>query len=100
LAPSWATAAKPAVSAQASASAMPSTSSPPKPRTIGTNHQRQPAQAQQEEELLDELRAVRKRRPNGRDERLGGQDHHVPDLFERALRGQEDPIGCCSDHCL
>src|SRR5690606_2672326 len=50
-----------------------------------------------EEELLDELQAVRERRPNRRQQRLAGQDHHLPDLLEPVLDGQVRPL-CHSSH--
>jgi hypothetical protein len=53
---------------------------------------------QHEQELLDELGAVRIGRPQRRHERLAGQDHHVADLLQQALGRQEDPIGCGSNH--
>src|SRR4029077_9572676 len=46
------------------------------------DHHREPAELECEKELPDELAAVRVRRPDRRDDRLGGQDHHVPDLLE------------------
>src|SRR4051794_9554824 len=64
------------------------------------DQQREPAEAQREQELLDELRAVRIRRPDGRHDGLAGQDHHVPDLLQQVLGGQESPIGYCSDQLL
>ena len=63
------------------------------------DQQREPAQPQREQELLHELAAVRVRRPDRRHDRLAGQDHHVPDLLEQVLGGQECPIGYCTNHC-
>src|SRR3954454_3526021 len=50
------------------------------------DQQREPAQPQREEELDDELAAVRVRGPEGGHDRLARQDHHVADLFEQVLR--------------
>ena len=44
------------------------------------DHQREPAQPQREQELLDELAAVRVGRTERGDDRLPGQDHHVARL--------------------
>ena len=62
------------------------------------DQQREPAEPQREQELLHELGAVRVRRPDGRHDRLAGQDHHVADLLQQVLGRQEDPIGCATDH--
>ena len=59
---------------------------------------REPAELEGEEELADELAAVGIRRPDRRSDRLAGQDHHVPDLLEQTLGGQERPVGYGSDH--
>src|SRR5690606_17346018 len=56
------------------------------------DRQRQPAEPQHEEELLDELGPVRIRRTQGGDEGLARQDHHVADLLQQVLGRQEDPI--------
>src|SRR5918992_216779 len=63
----------------------------------GGDEQREPAELQREEELRDELAAVRIRRPEGRHDRLAREDHHVPDLFEQVLHGQEPAIGDASN---
>ena len=55
--------------------------------------QREPAQLQREHELVDELAAVRIRRPQRRHDRLAGQDHHVADLLEQVLHGEETAVG-------
>ena len=47
------------------------------------DQQREPAQLQREQELRDELAAVRIRRPERRDDRLAGEDQHVADLLEQ-----------------
>ena len=57
------------------------------------DQQREPAQPQREQELADELAAVRVRRTQGRHDRLPRQDHHVPDLFEQVLRGKKRSVG-------
>src|SRR4051812_31486624 len=62
------------------------------------DQERQPAELEHEQELLDELGAVGVRRPHRGDQRLPGEDHHVPDLLEQVLGGKEDAIGGCSDH--
>ena len=56
------------------------------------DHHREPAELEREQELADELAAVGVGRPDRRRERLAGQDHHVPDLLEQALGGQERPV--------
>ena len=62
------------------------------------DEQRKPAQLQREEELVDELAAVRIRRPQRGHDRPARQDHHVSDLFEHALRRKERSIGDVADH--
>ncbi len=62
------------------------------------DHQREPAELEREQELADELAAVGIRGPDRRDDRLAGQDHHVPDLLEQALGGQERPVSGGADH--
>ena len=62
------------------------------------DQQREPAQPQREEELADELAAVRVRRTQGRHDRLPRQDHHVPDLFEQVLRRKKRSVGDASNH--
>ena len=56
------------------------------------DHHREPAELEREQELADELAAVGVRGPDRRRDRLAGQDHHVPDLLEQALGGQERPV--------
>ncbi len=53
----------------------------------GADQQGEPAELEREQELADELAPVGVGRLDGRDDRLAGQDHHVPDLLEQALRG-------------
>ena len=66
----------------------------------GRDQQREPAELQGEEELADELLAVGiGRLDRGRD-RTRGEDHHLPDLFEHRLGGQECPVDSGSDHLL
>ena len=64
----------------------------------GRDEQREPAQAEREQELVDELAAVRIRRTNRGQDRLAREDHHVADLLKQALRGQEYSIGCGANH--
>ncbi len=65
----------------------------------GRDEQREPAELQGEEELADELLAVGIGRPDRRDHRPRGEDHHVPDLLEEGLGGREPPAyGCCCFH--
>src|SRR5581483_6743535 len=64
----------------------------------GRDEQREPAQLQREQELRDELPAVRVRRSQGRDDRLPRENHHVADLLEEALGRQECSIGDGPDH--
>src|SRR5581483_4528895 len=59
---------------------------------------REPAELEGEDELAHELAAVRVRGLDRGGDRLAGQDHHVPDLLEERLRGQEGPVGYGSDH--
>src|SRR3712207_621038 len=57
----------------------------------GRDHQREPAEAQEEEALLDELGAVAVRRPDGRRQRLARQDGDVARCVETgAYRGWND----------
>jgi hypothetical protein len=67
------------------------------PEGDGREQQREPAEADGEEELLDELAAVDVGRPHGGDERLAGQDHHVADLFQDALGRQIRPLAEAPD---
>ena len=53
----------------------------------GADQQGEPAELEREQELADELAPVGVGRLDGRDDRLAGQDHHVPNLLEQALRG-------------
>ena len=62
------------------------------------DQQRKPAQPQREEELADELAAVGVRRTQGRQDRLPGQNHHVPDFFEQVLRRKKRPVGDATNH--
>ena len=62
------------------------------------DQEREPAKAQREQELRHELAAVGVGRADRRDDRLAGQDHHVPDLLEEVLGGQEGPVGGGADH--
>ena len=62
------------------------------------DQQRKPAQPQREEELADELAAVGVRRTQGRQDRLPGQNHHVPDFFEQVLRRKKRPVGDAANH--
>jgi hypothetical protein len=72
-------------------------------RAVGDRHhrddQREPAELQQEVELLDELGAVGKRRSDRGQDRLAGQDHHVPDLLQDVLDGQICPLYRSSHLC-
>ena len=60
------------------------------------DQQREPAQLEREQELVDELPAVRIGRADRRQDRLPRQDHHVADLLEQVLSRQEYSIGCCA----
>ena len=62
------------------------------------DQQREPAKAQREQELRHELAAVGVGRADRRDDRLAGQDHHVADLLEQVLGGQEGPVGGATNH--
>src|SRR4029453_8079162 len=64
----------------------------------GGDQHREPAELQCEQELADELAPVRVGGPDRRGDRLRGQDHHVPDLLEERLGGQECPVDGGSDH--
>ena len=65
----------------------------------GRDQQREPAELEGEEELADELLAVRIRRFHRGDERASSEDHHFPDLFEEGLRrGEGLPYRCGSIH--
>src|SRR5215212_1365832 len=73
-------------------------------RAVAERHrgdqQREPAQLQREQELRDELAAVRIRRTDRGDDRLAREDHHVADLLEGVPRWRERSVGDCSDHLL
>ena len=62
------------------------------------DQKREPAQAQREQELRHELAPVGVGRADRRHDRLAGQDHHVADLLEQVLGGQECPVGDAADH--
>ena len=62
------------------------------------DQQREPAQPQREQELADELAAVRVRRTQGRHDRLPRQDHHVADFLEQVLRRKKRSIGDAANH--
>src|SRR5215212_3284677 len=64
------------------------------------DREREPAEAQHEQELLHELGAVRVRRTQGGHHGLPCEDHHVANLLQQVLGRQEDPIGCGSYHSL
>ena len=59
----------------------------------GRDHHREPAELKGEQELSDELAPVRIGGPDRRDDGLGGQDHHVPDLLKEGLGREERPVG-------
>jgi hypothetical protein len=61
------------------------------------DQQRKPAQPQREQELADELRTVRVRGSNRRDERLARQDDHVADLLQERTRRREGSVGYSSE---
>ena len=63
------------------------------------DQEREPAQPQREQELVHELAPVGIRRAERRQDRLAGQDHHVADLLEQVLGGQECPIRDGTNHC-
>jgi hypothetical protein len=63
----------------------------------GADQQREPAELECEEELVDELAAIRIGRTQGRHDRLPREDHHVPDLFQQVLHRKEPAVSDASD---
>ena len=64
----------------------------------GTDQKREPAEPEREQELAHELAPVGVGRAHGGHDRLAGQDHHVADLLEQVLGGQEGPVGDTTNH--
>jgi hypothetical protein len=62
------------------------------------DEQRQPAEAQGEEELTDELAAVRVGRAQAGEDRLAREDHHVPEFLDQVPRGKDPPLDRASHH--
>ena len=64
------------------------------------DHQREPAQPQREQELLDELAAVGVGRLEGGHDRLPREDHHVAHFLQQALGRKECAIGDVANQSL
>ncbi len=62
------------------------------------NQQREPHEAQREQELGDQLAAIRVRGPQGGPDRPAREDHHVPDFLHRASRGEVNPFCGAANH--